>query len=721
MDTRGAGPYGPRGELYLFMCLHYRACQLGLSFDHINKVDDCLIPELAAQLLHIDAGYPIEEAREHITAGAAFGRLIHTLSLAVLQQAARWIVPDPPKNPPTNLSANDHLQQLAEAACSRRIEDAQQNAASRTQELQDHIAASSSRIQQLQDELDTSSSAVQRLQAELVETESTVHRLQEEVSASQDELTSTKAALRGLEDTSAACQAGLSASMARERQLQEEHSKSTAKLQQLLEELATCNGNLSASTSNSNQLQDALTACQADLSASIARERQLQDELSASMARGQQVQQELATCKDNLSASTTKSNQLQEELIAFRDNRGDRHHPVECPKDVAHPSSSASPSATRKCRPVPLQGQQDIHPHVFGMKNLLIHKRDVYSWMRGPGRYKSYSRIGAGSQGSVYRAMDLLRPEPVAIKSVSGKVKESFPRTLWNEIGALTRIEHPNVIQLRDVLLVQLDGRPQMHLVLDFCETDLLQVLSSNSTRQQLTAPVVQTLMSQVARGLQAVHQAGIAHFDLKPANILIGSDGRVRIGDFGLAEDLRQPHPSTRRQAVVSLWYRSPEALLRSIDVGSFVDVCSFGVVLAQLLDPTGVPPWFTGQADEMISHIAADMGLVGRELWPGSDELPGALSDENIAYSDPRRGVIRSIALPPGVASRAPLPSRLRAMRGADNTYDELIEALPHILVVDPSRRPSMTAIVSQSVVLSGPAQGSLPRFPSRHTSER
>ena len=95
--------------------------------------------------------------------------------------------------------------------------------------------------------------------------------------------------------------------------------------------------------------------------------------------------------------------------------------------------------------------------------------------------------------------------------------------------------------------------------------------------------------MQQILRGLEHCHSLGILHRDIKGANILVDSNGSLKIADFGLATIVNpsKKHPLTSR--VVTLWYRAPELLLGATDYGAAIDLWSVGCILAELF--TGKP----------------------------------------------------------------------------------------------------------------------------------
>jgi eukaryotic-like serine/threonine-protein kinase len=143
------------------------------------------------------------------------------------------------------------------------------------------------------------------------------------------------------------------------------------------------------------------------------------------------------------------------------------------------------------------------------------------------GRFSNLRHIGGGALGVVYAAYDPELGAEVAIKLLSRRSDDAKLR-LWREAVALATIEHPNVLSVYEVGWL---------LDTAYIATELAP-LGTLGDWLETPRPLIAVIdrFSQAARGLAAVHGLGLVHRDVKPANVFIGADGRVLIGDFGLA-----------------------------------------------------------------------------------------------------------------------------------------------------------------------------------------
>lgn len=194
------------------------------------------------------------------------------------------------------------------------------------------------------------------------------------------------------------------------------------------------------------------------------------------------------------------------------------------------------------------------------------------------GRYEVVDRIGAGGMGVVYSARDPELGRMVALKVLISEHSEDPRRRqrLVGEAQALARLSHPNVVQIHEV--GEHEGSTFLALELIHGET-----LATWQRRPERRWHQVLAAYIDAARGLAAAHEVGVVHRDVKPANILVGIDGRVRVVDFGLARaplgESQTTHPAAARSESASSTgaiagtpaYMSPEqATGRAIDARS-------------------------------------------------------------------------------------------------------------------------------------------------------
>jgi serine/threonine protein kinase/tetratricopeptide (TPR) repeat protein len=203
------------------------------------------------------------------------------------------------------------------------------------------------------------------------------------------------------------------------------------------------------------------------------------------------------------------------------------------------------------------------------------------------GRFRVLERLGAGGMGVVYEAYDPDLARGVALKLVN--VAENARETALAEAKALARLSHPNVVPIYDVG-VESD---HVYLVMELVRGQTLRDWPEERTLREVLA-----IYRQAGAALVAAHGVGLVHRDFKPDNAIVGSDGRVRVVDFGLACEADDPsQPIEHRRIAGTPGYIAPE-IKAGMAVTPAADQYSFAVSLAQALEVTGA---------SLPRHIAA------------------------------------------------------------------------------------------------------------------
>lgn len=201
-------------------------------------------------------------------------------------------------------------------------------------------------------------------------------------------------------------------------------------------------------------------------------------------------------------------------------------------------------------------------------------------------RYRIQGKIGEGGMAVVYRALDVVLRRVVAIKVLRPQYAgdEEFVDRFLREAQAAASLSHPNVVNIFDV------GREgDVHyIVLEYVEGKNLRDIVREHGR--LSPKRAAQVGRAVARALEAAHARGLIHRDIKPHNILITPEGRVKVADFGLARAASSSTLTETGKVIGSVHYFSPEQARGDV-VGPASDIYSLGVVLYELL--TGKRPF--------------------------------------------------------------------------------------------------------------------------------
>ena len=203
-------------------------------------------------------------------------------------------------------------------------------------------------------------------------------------------------------------------------------------------------------------------------------------------------------------------------------------------------------------------------------------------------RFRIDGVLGVGGTGTVFRALDLEREEIVALKAIPHDA--TLRQRARREASVAGKLRHPNVVRLRSV---HEDGQ-YVYIASDIVEgMDLAGALRQG----QLGDPALLRVASAVCAGLAHAHEHGVVHRDVKPANVLLGRDGSVRVLDFGIAS-LDEPDATVDDRMLGTLSYMAPETCLGARPTPA-TDVWAVGVMVYEAL--TGANPFRARTPDEL------------------------------------------------------------------------------------------------------------------------
>ena len=201
-------------------------------------------------------------------------------------------------------------------------------------------------------------------------------------------------------------------------------------------------------------------------------------------------------------------------------------------------------------------------------------------------RYKIIRSIGEGGMANVYLAYDTILEREVAVKILRGDLAddEKFVRRFQREANAASSLKHPNIVEMYDV--GEDDGN--YFIVMEYINGKTLKSLIKK--RGALTLEEVMDIMLQLTSAVACAHDSYIIHRDIKPQNVMILEDGRIKITDFGIAMALNSNELTQTNSVMGSVHYLPPEQANGS---GSTIksDIYSLGILMFELL--TGKLPF--------------------------------------------------------------------------------------------------------------------------------
>lgn len=195
-------------------------------------------------------------------------------------------------------------------------------------------------------------------------------------------------------------------------------------------------------------------------------------------------------------------------------------------------------------------------------------------------RYEIIRSIGEGGMANVYLANDTILDRLVAVKVLRGDLSEDekFVRRFQREAIAASSLNHPNIVEVYDV--GEDDGK--YYIVMEYVDGKTLKSLIKK--RGALTLPEVVDIMLQLTSAISCAHDSYIIHRDIKPQNVIILEDGRVKVMDFGIAAQLNSNDLTQTNSVMGTVYYLPPEQANGNVTTTKS-DIYSLGILMYELV----------------------------------------------------------------------------------------------------------------------------------------
>lgn len=220
---------------------------------------------------------------------------------------------------------------------------------------------------------------------------------------------------------------------------------------------------------------------------------------------------------------------------------------------------------------------------------------NIYNIKKMQNKYEVLGVVGEGAYGIVYKCKNKETKEYVAIKKFKETEDDIVKKTMKRELKVLQIMKHENIVEFKEAF----KRKNNLFLVFEYVERNLLELLQEKPTG--LDPTLIRSIIYQLCKSVHYLHSQNIIHRDVKPENLLIDNNMKLKLCDFGFARKVMNNKKETLTDYVATRWYRSPELLITNGIYGIEVDYWAIGCIMGELTDGN---PLFPGENESDQLH---------------------------------------------------------------------------------------------------------------------